>query len=50
MKKIIITGATGLIGRGFCARLIEKGNEITMFSRNPAKATPDRMDAGAKWS
>jgi uncharacterized protein (TIGR01777 family) len=38
MKKIIITGATGSIGRRLCPPLIEKGNEVTIFTRNPAEA------------
>jgi len=35
MKKIIITGATGTIGRKLCQKLIERGNELTIFTRNP---------------
>jgi uncharacterized protein (TIGR01777 family) len=37
-KKIIITGATGSIGRRLCARLIENGNEVIIFTRNPDEA------------
>ena len=38
MKKIIITGATGLIGQKLCSKLLEQGNEITIFTRNPEAA------------
>lgn len=37
-KRIIVTGATGLIGRGLCAALIGRGDEVVVFSRNPATA------------
>lgn len=33
-KKIIITGATGLIGVELCNALINSGDEVTVFSRN----------------
>jgi len=36
MKKIIITGATGSIGRILVKELSERGDEITVFTRNPA--------------
>jgi uncharacterized protein (TIGR01777 family) len=38
MKKITITGATGSIGRKLCPLLIEKGNEVIIFTRNPEGA------------
>jgi hypothetical protein len=37
-KKIIITGTTGLIGQKLCSKLLELGNEITIFTRNPEAA------------
>ncbi len=37
-KKIVITGATGAIGRNLCRKLIESGEEITVFTRNPEGA------------
>jgi uncharacterized protein (TIGR01777 family) len=39
MKKIIITGATGLIGRLLCLKLINAGDEVTVFTHStvPAK-------------
>ena len=37
-KRIIVTGATGLIGREVCATLIDKGYEVVVFSRNPQSA------------
>ena len=33
-KKIIITGATGLVGRKLCKALSQRGDELTVFSRN----------------
>lgn len=43
-KKIIITGATGLIGKKLCAELVKRGNEFTIFTRsvdNAKKTIPN---------
>ena len=37
-RKIVITGATGLIGRKLCKLLIDNGDKITIFSRSADKA------------
>lgn len=37
-KRIIITGATGHIGRTLCARLRERGYELVVLTRNTASA------------
>jgi hypothetical protein len=37
-RRVIVTGATGLIGRALYLRLIEKGYQVVIFSRNPSKA------------
>src|SRR5437879_5205532 len=37
-KRVIVTGATGLIGKALCKRLRERGYAVTVFSRNPDKA------------
>ncbi len=37
-KKIIITGATGLIGRKLTAQLISRGDEVIIFTRDVNKA------------
>jgi len=37
-KKVIITGATGLIGRELVNALHQRGDEITVFTRNTSKA------------
>jgi uncharacterized protein len=36
-RKIVITGATGLIGRELCRKLYEDGDEITIFTRERKK-------------
>ncbi len=36
--KIVITGATGLIGRSLCERLTNRGDEVTGFTRDVDKA------------
>lgn len=38
MKKIVITGATGLIGRNLAYKLYEQGSHIIVFSRNSKTA------------
>lgn len=38
MKRILITGATGLIGTHLCKQLSERGDVLTIFSRYPDKA------------
>lgn len=38
MKKIVITGATGSIGRRLVQALNERGDEITIFTRSPKEA------------
>ncbi len=37
-KRVVVTGATGLIGREVCATLIAKGYEVVVFSRDPQGA------------
>jgi len=51
-KKIIVTGATGLIGRKLCSQLLEQGNEITIFTRDPeaAKKTIKGAKQYVKWN
>jgi hypothetical protein len=38
MKKIIITGATGSIGKYFTEQLIARGDKVTVFTRNLEKS------------
>jgi uncharacterized protein (TIGR01777 family) len=45
-KKIVITGATGLIGKKLCEKLIREDNELTIFTGNSAKAK--ELIGGAK--
>ncbi len=44
MKKILITGGTGFIGRALTARLIAENNEVTILSRHPESV--HKMDLG----
>lgn len=37
-KRVIVTGATGLIGSNFCRELIKRGYVVIVFSRDPAMA------------
>lgn len=37
-KKIVITGATGLIGKKISETLIDRGDEVIIFTRSPEKA------------
>jgi uncharacterized protein (TIGR01777 family) len=37
-KRVVVTGATGLIGQEVCAALITKGYEVVVFSRDPQSA------------
>ncbi|NPV85905.1 MAG: NAD-dependent epimerase/dehydratase family protein [Anaerolineae bacterium] len=39
MKKVIITGGSGLIGRALSALLLQKGYEVVVLSRLPQKLT-----------
>ncbi len=43
--EILITGATGLIGRELCRELLASGHSITVLSRNPQKAKKALKDA-----
>jgi uncharacterized protein len=50
-NKIIITGATGLIGRRISSELIKRGEEVIVFTRNIEDAKTKVPDAGSyvKW-
>jgi NAD dependent epimerase/dehydratase family enzyme len=37
-KRVVVTGATGLIGRAVCKELNTKGYQVVVFSRDPQKA------------
>lgn len=37
-KRILVTGGTGFIGRALVQALVDRGDEVTVLSRNPAKA------------
>lgn len=37
-QRVVVAGATGLIGRKLCAQLTAKGYQVVVFSRNPDSA------------
>jgi len=37
-RRVIVTGATGLVGRALCRALAERGYAVVVFSRDPAAA------------
>jgi hypothetical protein len=37
-KRVVVTGATGLIGKNLCDQLQKKGYQVVVFSRSPQKA------------
>ncbi len=50
MKRVVISGATGFIGRALASSLLEDGYDVTVLTRNPAKARAlfgDRIKAAA---
>lgn len=51
-RRVVITGATGTIGRAVCAELGRAGHEIIVFSRNPeaARATLPEATAVVSWA
>ena len=52
MKKIVITGATGSIGRRLVQKLTARGDKPTIFSRNPDNAKKKIPNANnyVKWN
>lgn len=46
-KRLIVTGATGLIGSTLCQRLIERDYAVVVFSRDPAAARAKLPGASA---
>jgi len=50
-KKIIITGATGLIGKNISSELIKRGDEVVVFTRNvqDAKTKVPNASLYVKW-
>lgn len=47
--KVTVTGATGRIGSTLVARLRERGDEVTVLSRDPARATERLGVPAAAW-
>lgn len=37
-KRVVVTGATGLIGKALCRELLDRGYEVIVFSREPDAA------------
>lgn len=47
--KILVTGATGLIGRALCRVLADEGHQLVVLSRNPASATKSVATNAFAW-
>ena len=47
--RVAVTGATGLIGSRLVAALVERGDDVTALSRNPAGAEQKLGVAAARW-
>jgi hypothetical protein len=39
-KRVLVTGATGLVGTRLCQRLFEEGYDLVVLSRSPEKTAP----------
>src|SRR4051812_11549848 len=48
--RVTVTGATGLVGRRLVAALEERGDEVTVLSRNPEKARSRLGVEAAAWN
>ena len=50
MKRILVTGGTGLIGKALVEELLKQGYAVIILSRNPEKYVSDNsMKSFAKW-
>ena len=38
MNSILVTGGSGFIGSAFCKKAVDRGNKVTVLTRNPASA------------
>jgi len=47
--KVTVTGATGLVGKQLVHRLRERGDEVTVLSRDPGRASAALGVAAAAW-
>ena len=51
-RRVIVAGATGMLGRPLCQQLLQRGDEVVIFSRNAASARHALPQASAyvPWS
>ncbi|NJN67285.1 MAG: TIGR01777 family protein [Chloroflexaceae bacterium] len=49
-KKVVITGATGMIGKKLCAQLALRDYQLVIFSRNPDQARTRVPGAAVRWT
>jgi len=50
-KKVIVTGATGAVGKPLCSRLMDSGADVVVFSRDPDVAkTIVKADRYVAWT
>ena len=50
MKRVVVSGATGVIGRAVCSALLDRGDRVLALSRDPdraRKALGTRVEVGA---
>ena len=48
--KVVVTGATGVIGRAVVRALVDRGDEVVVLSRNPSKASSALDVEAFEWS
>jgi nucleoside-diphosphate-sugar epimerase len=42
VKRILVTGGTGVLGREVVGRLVERRDEVCVLTRDPRAVVPDR--------